>query len=96
MADAAHFKHVTDSFGRDGGYGERREVSAGGAAGIRNEDVVARWGGEELVVLMQDTDLDGSARIAERIVAAVRACEQDRPTNMPRPARCRAATGRQR
>ena len=33
---------------------------------MRNYDIVSRWGGEEFIMLLPDTDLDGACGIAER------------------------------
>lgn len=38
---------------------------------IRKQDVIARWGGEEFIVLLPDTDVEEAKRLAERLRASV-------------------------
>ncbi len=75
--DIDNFKHVNDAYGHDRGDRILREVSERikGTVRIapRNEtkvqitDRVFRWGGEEIVVVLQDTSLEKAKKIAERI-----------------------------
>lgn len=44
---------------------------------VRLPDLVARWGGEEFVILLPETDLDGAIRAAEHMRAAVAASRSD-------------------
>jgi diguanylate cyclase (GGDEF)-like protein len=67
MFDADRFKTVNDTYGHDIG-----DVVIRGLADIlkrqkRNTDVVARFGGEEFVVLCEQTDEKGAMLLAERI-----------------------------
>jgi diguanylate cyclase (GGDEF)-like protein len=67
MADLDHFKRVNDIYGHEAGdkvlaaFGELLRRCT------RLTDVVARFGGEEFVVLMPNTDLDHALATAERI-----------------------------
>lgn len=71
MYDLDHFKRVNDSFGHLAGDYVLQEISRIVAAQIRTNDTLARWGGEEFVILMPDTEL-GKARIfSERLRRAV-------------------------
>ena len=47
------------------------EVASRVRRSLRGNDVVARWGGEEFVVLLRDCDLPNALRLAETIRAAV-------------------------
>lgn len=71
MADLDHFKRVNDSYGHEAG----DKVLAGFSELLRRctraTDTVARFGGEEFVVLMPATDLANAAAIAERIREAL-------------------------
>ena len=49
-----------------------RNVAAGLRLAVRANDIVARYGGDEFVVLMPDTDLAAAQLVAERVVAGVR------------------------
>lgn len=70
--DVDHFKRVNDEFGHLAGDGVIREIGAVLRAGARAGDVVARVGGEEFLVVLPDTDAEGAAALAERVVAAAR------------------------
>jgi diguanylate cyclase (GGDEF)-like protein len=70
MADLDRFKAVNDRYGHEAGDRVLRQVSANLTAAIRAQDIVLRWGGEEFVVLMPNTDEAGARkallRLAER------------------------------
>jgi diguanylate cyclase len=67
MADLDHFKHVNDAHGHDVGDQVLQEVGARLRASVRTEDQVARWGGEEFLVLLPGADQDTAWRVAEKI-----------------------------
>ena len=73
ILDIDHFKRVNDAHGHEAG-DEVLVVLAGLLrAGIRATDSLARWGGEEFVVLSPDVTLEGEAELAERLRAAAAA-----------------------
>jgi diguanylate cyclase (GGDEF)-like protein len=61
--DLDYFKSINDSFGHDAGDLVLRECTQHMLASLRSTDTLLRWGGEEFVVIMPDTDL-GQARLA--------------------------------
>src|SRR5471032_2115821 len=65
------FKRVNDTVGHQGGDEVLREVAQRIKAELRLSDALARFGGEEFVVLLIDADLDSAAFVAERIRASV-------------------------
>ncbi|NRR31960.1 sensor domain-containing diguanylate cyclase [Oxalobacteraceae bacterium] len=71
--DIDHFKRVNDTVGHQGGDEVLREVAGRIKAELRVSDALARFGGEEFVVLLIDADLDSAAFVAERIRAGVAA-----------------------
>jgi len=71
--DIDHFKRVNDTVGHGGGDEVLREVAARIKAELRLSDALARFGGEEFVVLLIDADLDSAAYVAERIRAGIAA-----------------------
>ena len=71
MVDVDHFKRVNDTEGHAGGDCVLHEIAARIRAMLRTEDMAGRWGGEEFLLVLPATDLDGGWRLAERIREAV-------------------------
>lgn len=67
VLDIDHFKSVNDSYGHDAGDEVLREFADRVRACTRGIDLVARMGGEEIVVVLPDTTLDAAYAVAERI-----------------------------
>ena len=67
VLDIDHFKLVNDSWGHDAGDEVLREFADRVRACTRGIDLVARMGGEEIVVVLPDTGRDAAYRVAERI-----------------------------
>ncbi len=61
--DLDHFKSINDTFGHEAGDLVLRDCSRHMLASLRSTDTLLRWGGEEFVVIMPDTDLE-QARLA--------------------------------
>ncbi len=72
MIDVDHFKAYNDAYGHQRGDECLRAISdAVGHAISRPNDVAARYGGEEMAVVLPSTDLSGALKIAESIRLAV-------------------------
>ena len=71
MFDIDHFKRVNDTYGHDAGDAILRELTRLVAGCLRTPDILARWGGEEFMVLLPETDRDGATELAERLRRAV-------------------------
>jgi diguanylate cyclase (GGDEF)-like protein len=69
--DVDHFKGVNDTVGHQAGDEVLREVAARIKMELRVSDPLARFGGEEFVVLLIDAGLASAAMVAERIRAGV-------------------------
>jgi diguanylate cyclase (GGDEF)-like protein/PAS domain S-box-containing protein len=69
--DIDHFKKINDSFGHDIGDRVLRMVGKTLDANSRYFDTVGRWGGEEFVVLLANTNLQSLAEVSERFRALV-------------------------
>jgi diguanylate cyclase (GGDEF)-like protein len=71
FVDVDHFKHINDDYGH--GCGDLALSSLAGwlKDSVRGSDAVFRYGGEEFVILLSDTDIDGAMVIGERIRADI-------------------------
>jgi diguanylate cyclase (GGDEF)-like protein len=67
IADIDHFKNVNDEFGHLAGDHVLKEVAQLAKGRLRPDDVIARYGGEELAVILPETDLAGGVRIADEL-----------------------------
>lgn len=73
LCDIDHFKSVNDQHGHDAGDRVLRSFFDCLQEQVREVDCVARWGGEEFLVLLPDTELAGALTLAER--ARRRVCD---------------------
>ena len=62
-----HFKRVNDEFGHLAGDHVLKEVAQLAKSRLRPDDVIARYGGEELAVILPETDVAGGVRIADEL-----------------------------
>jgi two-component system cell cycle response regulator len=69
--DIDHFKKVNDNVGHQGGDEVLREVAGRIKAELRLSDALARFGGEEFVVLLIDANIDSATMVAQRIRASI-------------------------
>ena len=67
VLDIDYFKSINDTYGHDAGDEVLREFALRIRKSIRGIDLACRYGGEEFVVVMPDTDVGIAARVAERI-----------------------------
>lgn len=67
MVDLDHFKRVNDTFGHPAGDAALRHVVDRMSALLRAEDLVGRYGGEEFIVVMPNTDGNQALAVAERL-----------------------------
>jgi diguanylate cyclase (GGDEF)-like protein len=67
LVDLDHFKHINDKYGH--AVGDQVLVAFGAAAraAVRTGDIVARWGGEEFLVVMEVDDRAAAHAVAERV-----------------------------
>ena len=67
MIDLDHFKSVNDLYGHVAGDTALQQVATVLLENVRGSDVVFRYGGEEFLVLLPETDLEGALSLAEKI-----------------------------
>jgi len=67
IADVDHFKDINDRYGHDAGDRVLARVALLFAEGLRGGDAVARWGGEEFLVLLPGTHLKAAQEVAQRL-----------------------------
>ena len=71
LLDIDHFKVVNDSHGHDVGDKVLVEVANSIKAELRTQDLIARWGGEEFLAILPDTNLEQARASAERVRQAL-------------------------
>jgi two-component system cell cycle response regulator len=67
MLDIDYFKSINDNFGHDAGDDVLREFAVRIRKAIRGIDLACRYGGEEFVIVMPETDLHVAGMVAERL-----------------------------
>jgi diguanylate cyclase (GGDEF)-like protein len=67
MFDIDKFKNINDTFGHRTGDKVLKELCQIVISNIRHTDVIGRYGGEEFIVILPDTDVKGAEEVAEKI-----------------------------
>ncbi|MBZ0089987.1 MAG: GGDEF domain-containing protein, partial [Thermoanaerobaculia bacterium] len=80
IADLDDFKEINDRFGHEVGDLVLLETASRVFALVRSGDLVARWGGEELVFLFRDSDLETTHEAVERVRLAIAGSEIATPS----------------
>jgi diguanylate cyclase (GGDEF)-like protein len=73
MLDLDHFKRINDEYGHLIGDQVLQEFARRCARSVREVDLVGRYGGEELIILLPETDRKTSLQVAERLRATITA-----------------------
>lgn len=71
VLDIDHFKRFNDTYGHQLGDVVLKQVARCLTANTKGRDIAGRFGGEEFVIILPDTDLDGAMAVAEQIRANV-------------------------
>ncbi len=82
MYDLDYFKRVNDTFGHDVGDYVLQTVTRLVKENIRANDVVARWGGEEFMVLMPQSDVQAARNASEKLRLAIAGHHFDKVGNL--------------
>jgi len=77
--DVDNFKQVNDTYGHDVGDRLLRKIADVIRSSLRSTDVVGRYGGDEIVVVMKHASLNDTVRIAERIRRAIEEMKKNYP-----------------
>ena len=65
MGDLDFFKRINDQYGHDCGDTVLKDVTQLMKKTLRKQDVLSRWGGEEFVLLLPETDISGAKRVID-------------------------------
>jgi diguanylate cyclase (GGDEF)-like protein/PAS domain S-box-containing protein len=71
ICDIDYFKEINDKYGHDIGDKVLRMVSRLFTESIRSTDIIGRYGGDEFLVILPETNIEGAKEIAERIRSSV-------------------------
>ena len=71
LVDIDNFKKINDTFGHQIGDQVLKQVARVILSNIRDEDIAARWGGEELAIYLPRVSLNHALQIAERLRKAI-------------------------
>ena len=71
-ADIDHFKKINDTFGHQAGDSVLKQFTNTLVMNCREEDIIARFGGEEFVLLMPDASVEKGVNVAQRLCDRVR------------------------
>lgn len=71
MADIDNFKHINDKYGHLAGDQVITELSSAIKRIIRPTDILGRFGGDEFVLLLPNTDAEGASFIAKRLIEEI-------------------------
>jgi len=79
MLDLDRFKQINDNYGHPAGDKVLQEFATLCKRSVREMDMVGRYGGEELVIIMPETDLKTAVPVAERLRKSI----ADTPISIP-------------
>jgi diguanylate cyclase (GGDEF)-like protein len=72
MLDVDHFKRINDRFGHAAGDKALKAIAGLCMSTTRVADLLGRYGGEEFVILLPETDIDGAEMTARRLCEGIR------------------------
>jgi diguanylate cyclase (GGDEF)-like protein len=83
IGDVDHFKRINDRHGHDAGDRVIKAVAAHLMAVARESDVLGRWGGEEFLAILPESDEEAAVALAERMRVALEASKMPLPDGEP-------------
>ena len=72
LVDVDHFKSINDTYGHSTGDMVLRTIARILSRNLRSGDSAGRWGGEEFLVILPGTTLDGGLNVAKRLLSEIR------------------------
>lgn len=75
IGDIDDFKYINDQYGHECGDYVLKCLSHFMKSKIRERDILSRWGGEEFLLLITDTDFEGAVIVAEKLRSGIEALE---------------------
>jgi diguanylate cyclase (GGDEF)-like protein len=87
LCDLDHFKSVNDTYGHEGGDRALQAFADACRKVKRETDLCGRWGGEEFLVVLPDTDIDGARVFCDRLLQTVREMSVQMPCGTAAPLR---------
>ena len=76
LADIDHFKAINDTLGHEAGDQVLQQLAALLRDCVRSQDAVARWGGDELLLFLPETPLEGALEVGRKLLMATAECPQ--------------------
>jgi diguanylate cyclase (GGDEF)-like protein/PAS domain S-box-containing protein len=93
LLDIDRFKEFNDRYGHQVGDDGLRTIAAAVQAAVRASDIAARYGGEEIAVILPSTDTAGAVGVAEKVRAAIAALQLTHEGNPEGESRVTASIG---
>ena len=75
VVDVDYFKNINDTHGHQIGDAVLREITGVFAESVRTTDLVFRYGGDEFVIALSNTDSEAAREVAERIREGIEKCQ---------------------
>ena len=75
LINVDEFKKINDTYGYNSGDDVLVEISRVLRSCVRNEDICARWGGDEFLILLPETGTESSLQVANKVLEAMRMTE---------------------
>jgi len=82
LLDLDHFKEINDKYGHLTGDKVLKQFSTILAKNVREVDSAARWGGEEFIILLPQTNIHGASSVAETLLKKVSSFQFDNHIHM--------------
>ncbi|MER2491368.1 GGDEF domain-containing protein [Catenovulum sediminis] len=79
LCDVDHFKQINDTYGHETGDIVLQQLSAHFQTLVRRQDSISRWGGEEFLFMLPETEIQAASKAAEKIRSHISRCHFNIP-----------------